>query len=101
MFWCTGRGETDDIIPSHLVCLAPCTHDKRIVVRNDYHDVDSSGFELVFVFDEAGEMARGTARCEGACQIQRWRLAIDCTAAMSSISSIVPRRPRTVLGRRQ
>ena len=49
------------------VGLAPCTHHKRVVVRDDDEEIDAFGFDLVKVLDEAWQMANGAAWGKGTC----------------------------------
>lgn len=57
---------THDEVVLDLVRLAPCTHDKGIVVRDHHYLVDSLGLEGILLLDEGGNVLLGAGGGEGA-----------------------------------
>jgi len=55
---------TNNIIILDPIGLAPRTHDKGVVERQDGDDVDLLALDLIELLDIARQMADGAARCE-------------------------------------
>jgi hypothetical protein len=57
---------TYDIIVLNSIRLPPCTHNPRIIERNDRYDINAFGLDRREVFDVAWEVLGGAAGGEGA-----------------------------------
>lgn len=60
------REYTYNAVVLDAIGLSPRAHDIGVVVGNASDDVDALGLQLGGLGDEAGEVLRGAAGCEGA-----------------------------------